>query len=152
MTRALILSCCPLHPLVTPKKLLFKISGIFRVGQSDFNPCSNRRNRCRADRGIQAWVRGSDTGPLDWDRRCIYARSAFKFPPQVPVAGRTTRVRPRGGLRVSRPARLAGSRIFFSRVTSTPHPAFYMAGKLWVLRSTFTLKAADAKYSGVGCQ
>ena len=50
------------------------------------------------------------TGTVD-----VYAQHAF--PPKV--SGRTTR--PRCGL--GRPARLAGNCNFFSRVTSSPHPA-----------------------------
>ena len=30
-----------------------------------------RKKSMPPERGIQAELRGSDTGPLDWDRRCI---------------------------------------------------------------------------------
>ena len=98
------------HPVVTPKFLLIKIPGIFGVDQSKFN----RKNRCRRTGASRprcaAQIPDRSTGTVD-----VYTQHAS--PPKA--SGRTTR--PRCGL--GRPSRLAGNCIFFSRVTSTPHPA-----------------------------
>ncbi len=67
-------------------------------------------------RSLQAWVRGSNTGPLDWDPVTVDEYAQHAFPPKE--SGRTTR--PRCGL--GRPAQTAGTLITLRASESRVRP------------------------------
>jgi hypothetical protein len=77
-------------------------------------------------------MRGSDTGPLDWDRRCTTTRVTI-CPACLPAQSIRSHHPP--SMRLGRPARLAGNCIFLSRNEFRVAPSSFLDPFTWSVRT-----------------